>query len=297
MPRHQRVNQSIIATLEKNSRLPTEIHTEYTCLSQHTDDACLQKLVDLYTHKDSGRKIDLIVSVDVSATNFIIAHGETRFPNGPVVLLSEKEDMKSVTLKSHRTGQPVDMLLTQAARLPEETIAFCVLTLVDGAGEAFIPKKILPRISQTSNAPLYGLRDAFLGSGIVGGRLSSAELEGFTVAEIGVRMLDGEAPVTFRLPRDRSIRTADSLGFYFGLPRRRLVAAVHLNIGVMREASPPPMIPDLFSDKGIRIFPSDIASGADFTPPGQYFFHLHDRLLSSWSFYANHICLEAIDRS
>ena len=75
------------------------------------------------------------------------------------------------------------------------------------------------------------------------------------------------------------------LWFYLGLPRRWLIAAVDLNIGIMRGASALPMIPYLFTDKRIRIFPPDLASGADLIPSGQYFFHFHDRLLSSWVFH------------
>ena len=98
---------------------------------------------------------------------------------------------------------------------------------------------------------------------------------------------------------DWSLYPAGSLflGFYLGLLRRWLVAAVDLNIGVVRGASPFPVIPNLFADKGIRIFPPDIASGTDLIPSGKYFFHFHDRLLSSWAIHSNNKCLYSIDIS
>ena len=67
--------------------------------------------------------------------------------------------------------------------------------------------------------------------------------------------------------------------------RRRFVAVVYLNIGVMRGAAFFPVIPYLLADKRIRKFAPDIASRADFIPPGQYFFHFHHRLLSSGSLW------------
>ena len=89
------------------SRIPAfsvEILTEYTGLSEQTDAVYLQKLIDLYSYKYSGQTIDLIISVDMSATNFILAHGETLFPGVPVVLLSGKKDLKNTNLKSNMTG-------------------------------------------------------------------------------------------------------------------------------------------------------------------------------------------------
>jgi len=253
MPWQQRANQSLKATLEKDPHFTIEIHTEYTGLSQNFDDIYVQKLIDLYSYKYSGQNIDLIIAVDIPATNLIIIHGEVLFPGVPVVILSEKKDFKNnmllpnmtgllsevdvkgtmdVALKLHPgtrhiaiisgssevdrlyeavawnvlkdyrdqfelidlTGLPMEELLTKASNLPEDTIALYVLTLVDGAGETFIPKKILSRISQTINAPIYGLWDTFLDSGIVGGSLSSPDFEGIKVAEIGLRILNGEAP-------------------------------------------------------------------------------------------------------
>lgn len=85
-------------------------------------------------------------------------------------------------------------LLAAVGRLPEDTIALYVLTLVDAAGERFIPKRILPRISRASSVPVYGLWDTFLGSGIVGGSLSSAAIAGEKLSGIGLRILKGEKP-------------------------------------------------------------------------------------------------------
>ena len=52
------------------------------------------------------------------------------------------------------TGLAMDDLLARVARLPEKTVGLYLLTLMDAEGKEFIPQKILPRISQTSNAPL-----------------------------------------------------------------------------------------------------------------------------------------------
>lgn len=253
MPWQQRVNQSLRVTLDKDPYFVLEIHTEYTGLSQNFDDIYVQKLIDLYSYKYSGHDIDLIIAVDISATNLIIDHGKVLFPGVPVVILSEKKDFKNYMLRPNMTGLlsevdvkgtmdvalklhpgtkhiaiisgssevdhlyeavvrdvlkdyrerfefidltdlPMDELLVKASKLPEDAIVLYVLTLVDRDGETFIPKKILSQISQTTNVPIYGLWDTFLGSGIVGGSLSSPDFEGAKAANIGLRILKGELP-------------------------------------------------------------------------------------------------------
>ena len=71
------------------------------------------------------------------------------------------------------------------------------------------------------------------------------------------------------------------VGFFLAFLRRRLVAAIHLNVGVMRNTAFFPMISYFLADKWIRIFPSYIAAGADLAPSCQHFFYFHDYLLSA----------------
>ncbi len=92
------------------------------------------------------------------------------------------------------TGLPMAEILAEVSQLPEHTIVFYLLTLVDGAGEAFIPKEVVTHISHASNAPVYGLWDSLLGDGLVGGYLSSAKGQGAQAAQIGLRILGGEKP-------------------------------------------------------------------------------------------------------
>ncbi|MEA2038575.1 MAG: PAS domain S-box protein [Thermodesulfobacteriota bacterium] len=253
MPWQRIVNQAIHKAFEADTSIRTQLHTEYTGLSQNFDDAYVRELIDLYGHKYAGWKMDLIIAVDVAATDFMIEYEEELFPGVPVVFISETKDMENMVLLPNMTGLlteidvkgtidvalelnpdtqhiavisgaskmdrlfeaaarevfpdyenrlefidltglPMSELLTRVAQLPEHTIGLYVLTLMDGAGKAFIPKKILARISQASNAPLYGLWDSLLGGGIVGGDLSSAEAEGSRAAEMGLRILGGEKP-------------------------------------------------------------------------------------------------------
>lgn len=253
MPWQSAVNRSIDDAMKADSEITTVLHTEYTGLSHHFDTDYEQKLLDLYHHKYAGRKMDVIIAVDVASTHFLIKYGDELFPKAPVVFVSDTESIEDMGLKPNMTGVlskidakgtldlalrlhpdtrhiavvsgaskmdhlfeektrqifqeyekrfaftyltdlPMDEILARVARLPEHSIVLYVLTLKDGAGKNFIPREIVSRIAKVSSAPVYGFWDALLGSGIVGGHLSSAELEGKKTALMGLRILRGEKP-------------------------------------------------------------------------------------------------------
>jgi len=64
----------------------------------------------------------------------------------------------------------------------------------DARGTNFIPRELLSVLAANANAPVFGIVDAFLGYGIVGGSLLSAEVQGRRLADIAVRILEGESP-------------------------------------------------------------------------------------------------------
>lgn len=62
----------------------------------------------------------------------------------------------------------------------------------DAEGQPYISREILSTISETANAPTFGAVDTYLGHGIVGGSLLSAEYQGKRLANIAVDLLKGE---------------------------------------------------------------------------------------------------------
>ena len=82
-------------------------------------------------------------------------------------------------------------------------------------------------------------------------------------------------------PSSRLIANSFIVGGFLAFVRWKLATAVHLNIGVMRDATFCPVIPHFLADKGIWIFAPNVAARADIAPSRQHFFHYHLRLLSS----------------
>jgi PAS domain S-box-containing protein len=85
-------------------------------------------------------------------------------------------------------------LIKEATQLPEKSVLFFLIFFRDAEGKSFVPRKLLSILSERASVPVFGLVDTYLGYGIVGGNLLSAEVQGRRCAEIALRILRGESP-------------------------------------------------------------------------------------------------------
>ena len=92
------------------------------------------------------------------------------------------------------TGLPVEELIDALQQVPENSIIIYLLMMKDKNDQTYIPRSALKEISENVDLPIYGLWDTYLGYGIVGGYLSSAELVGKKIALISEQILNGENP-------------------------------------------------------------------------------------------------------
>ena len=90
------------------------------------------------------------------------------------------------------TSLPMEELLQKLSALPADSVIYYLTTFTDGAGRAFVPHEVLPRIAATANAPVYVAVDQFVGLGAVGGHVYSLARHGQHAAQIGARILRGE---------------------------------------------------------------------------------------------------------
>jgi signal transduction histidine kinase len=90
---------------------------------------------------------------------------------------------------TYLAGRRLDDLVVTLAHLPPHSIVLFTTLFSDGTGETFVPHDVLPLLSRSANAPVYGFLDQYLGRGIVGGRLYSASAQGGAAAELLVEVL------------------------------------------------------------------------------------------------------------
>jgi signal transduction histidine kinase len=98
-------------------------------------------------------------------------------------------------------GLPLEALLEKLANLSAHTVVFSLPVLKDGVGKKFIGNESLSQIARVSSAPVYSFRDVNIGTGIVGGYMSSFEEDAKAVAQLGLRILNGEKPEDIPITR------------------------------------------------------------------------------------------------
>ena len=89
----------------------------------------------------------------------------------------------------------VEELFLKVSQLPEDSAIIFLTVFRDANGQSFVPRNIMSKVSEKANAPMFGVIDTYLGHGLVGGNLLSADYQGKRYAEIAEKMLKGE-PLT-----------------------------------------------------------------------------------------------------
>jgi len=84
-------------------------------------------------------------------------------------------------------------MLEKVAKLPNDSAIFFLSVLRDANDEYFVSRDLMHVVSERANVPTFGIGDTYLGHGIVGGSLLSAENQGERLANIAVRLLGGES--------------------------------------------------------------------------------------------------------
>ncbi|MEJ2638434.1 MAG: PAS domain S-box protein, partial [Desulfosarcinaceae bacterium] len=84
LPWTHAINQTMLSVLSAAPQTVT-IYSEYMDTKRSFDPVYLELLRTLYAHKYARKQIDVILTSDNYAFNFILAHGDTLFPAVPVV--------------------------------------------------------------------------------------------------------------------------------------------------------------------------------------------------------------------
>ena len=94
----------------------------------------------------------------------------------------------------------VDDMLSHAAALPPRSAIFFCSLLTDGTGAVHQEDLVFSKLRAVANTPIFTWYDAYFGKGIVGGPLISVQDRTKTIANVAVRILQGEAPSQIMVP-------------------------------------------------------------------------------------------------
>jgi signal transduction histidine kinase len=91
-------------------------------------------------------------------------------------------------------GLPLATLTETVRALPPHTGVLFVIQLADRDGVPQVPQQVAKALAESASAPIYGLWDTLMGTGILGGRLVSIERDSVAAGRIARRVLMGESP-------------------------------------------------------------------------------------------------------
>ncbi|MBF0559416.1 MAG: hypothetical protein HQL08_11630 [Nitrospirae bacterium] len=79
-----KIDEGIESALRKSIKHPI-FFTEYMDVKRISDSTYLKKYYELFRHKYSGKKIDIIITSDDAAYELMLKHGDELFPGIPVI--------------------------------------------------------------------------------------------------------------------------------------------------------------------------------------------------------------------
>jgi signal transduction histidine kinase len=103
-------------------------------------------------------------------------------------LVGEDLDVESINNLS------VPDLRALVSRLPRDVIVFPVAYLRDPKGKNHVMHDVMEQLGQASSAPVYGISDTFIGTGIVGGYVVNWTKLGELTADAALQIVHGKAP-------------------------------------------------------------------------------------------------------
>lgn len=102
------------------------------------------------------------------------------FSNKITFIMLENPDMKE--------------LQKEVEKIPPMSIILLLLVNRDKTGNFFAYEESLDLLYPHTNSPIYSVWDFYLGRGIIGGKLTSAFLQGKKAGELALKVLQGESP-------------------------------------------------------------------------------------------------------
>jgi PAS domain S-box-containing protein len=148
-----------------------------------------------WLHQGWAETLDLARRLQPDTRRAIVVGGSS--PVDRIWLAGAREQLatRRGTIEVEYLGDiSLDDLLRRVATLPEQTVVLAGTFLRDATGRDFLTTEVIRRITPASAMPVYGLSDAAVGAGVVGGYVVSYEAQGTRAAELALRVLGGERP-------------------------------------------------------------------------------------------------------
>ena len=147
-------------------------------------------------HLEPAKTVEAALGLIPGTRHLFVVAGQSDYDRGLTALV--KADLLSYENKlyvTYLTDLPMSELLEKLRNLPDHSIVLFLSFFKDIQGREFLSTpEALPMIADAANAPVFGIADTYLGHGIVGGFVVSAEEHGKILARDAVEILGGKPP-------------------------------------------------------------------------------------------------------
>ncbi len=153
------------------------------------------RIVGARDEVDWAGTLNLMLSLQPDTRHVVVVYGRT--PQDLRLLQKVRAQLPpfySLVSFSWLTNLTMAQLRHEVAGLSDHTVILYLAMYADAAGVPYSPRQALKEFSTASAVPIYGGADTFFGYGILGGSMVTFGDAGRAAAQIGVRILGGEAP-------------------------------------------------------------------------------------------------------
>jgi PAS domain S-box-containing protein len=142
---------------------------------------------------DPARTLAVAASLHPAARRVLVIDDDTR--TGRAIEASAREAFAPFADRlafEYVHDLSMEELRARTASLPGDALVFLFVFNRDRLGRNFTHERSLELIAESCPVPIYGPWTFYLGHGIVGGMLTSGRTQGWTAADLAVRVLAGE---------------------------------------------------------------------------------------------------------
>jgi len=151
-------------------------------------------MVSLIWGWDIGKTLELIQNLLPNTQHLYFISGTSK--TDLTVRNVAQKALKNTNVKFNTqfiTDFVTSEMLEKIAHLPNDSVIFFLSVLRDKNDEYFVSRDLMHVASEKANVPTFGMADTYLGHGIVGGNLLSAEHQGQRLIKTAIKIMNGES--------------------------------------------------------------------------------------------------------
>jgi len=148
-----------------------------------------------------GRTVELARKLQPDAKEIVVATGVSEADlRYEAAVRKELAALPGALPVRYLRGLPLEAILAEVSTLTPASIGLSIPILTDGAGRSRIPLALHIQIVAASGAPYYSVFSTYLGSGIVGGEMTTFAQMGTWTGQVVKELLSGASLVNLSTP-------------------------------------------------------------------------------------------------